>query len=145
MSVDLYLVDGYGIDLDDVYFKDDYDLLTFLKEYDNNHQTDFLNGYTEIDEDSELVGFDEIDNYIEHQLDQKENWCLNYSIFSGYHSSKRYLYIPRVLPLKGESERHLKTKEEIVDLIFNVLEPLIEDSKEELNRWVDNVFDWETR
>lgn len=140
--MDLYLVDGYGIDLENVSFKEDYDILMFLKEYDNKHQTNFLSGYAEIDEDDELE-YNEIDNYIDHQLAKKENLCLNYSIMSSYRFSKRYLYVSRVLPLKDESERYLKTKQEITDLIFNVLEPLIDNSKEELNGLIDDIYDWE--
>ena len=120
MSVDLCLVNGYGVCLNDLTFKSKEEVDLFLKEVSEEKETHYIDYFDYI---SDCLDADLEITYIEA-------------------TSKDYLYIPAVLPLK-KNEKWLFTKEEIAEKIHSIIHPLIKNSKEEVLELLDYVFDWE--
>ncbi|MBQ8992907.1 MAG: hypothetical protein IJ085_02070 [Turicibacter sp.] len=120
MSVDLCLVNGYGVCLNDLSFKSKEKVDLFIKEASKEKETHYI-------------------DYLDYISD-----CLDADLEIAYieATSKDYLYIPAVLPLK-KNEKYLFTKEEIAEKIYSIIHPLIKESKEEVLKLVDYVFDWE--
>lgn len=121
MSMDLCLVNGYGIELNDLSWKNKEEVDAFLANKSESMGVTYYD-YT-----------DYIDNHLTTYLERA-------TIAS---TSREYLYYGAIYPLK-QNEVYLMTKEEMAKEIYQIMSPLVNDTEEDILKLLQDVFDWET-
>ena len=115
MSMDLTLIDGYGINLTDLNWKQESEIEAILVE---------LNKYEYMDE------------HIENELHSRLEF---YSV-----NGNQYIYAPTILPSETEMEySKIWSREELANEIFKVIGHFIQDDVYVVCSKIHHVFDWE--
>lgn len=138
MSVDLYLVEGFGIDLDDLHWKDMKELTDYFRnEVLPTGQITFSKGVEFSDETAETI----IQNFIEQTIEDELIENLQYVCVNDNH----YIFAPTIFPTQTDvEESKIWTRKELGHKIHQMLKNFIHNTEDEVAERLGHVFDWET-
>lgn len=138
MSVDLYIAEGFGVDLDYLNWKDTEELTNYFRnKILPTEQVTFSKGVEFSDGNAEAIIKDFIEQTIENELIEN----LQYVSING----NRYIFAPTIFPTQTDVEQSkIWTRKELGHVIHHMLKDFIHDTEAEVAERLGHVFDWET-
>lgn len=138
MSVDLYLAEGFGIDLYYLNWKGKEELTNYFRnEVIPTGQITFSEGVEFSEENAETI----IQNFIEQTIEDELVENLQYVCVN----NNRYIFAPTIFPTQTDvEESKIWTRKELGHIIHRMLKDFIHDTEAEVAERLGHVFDWET-
>lgn len=137
MSMDLCLVDGFGICLDNLNWKSKEELTNYFRDVAiPSKQITFYNDVELTEENAETI----IHRFIVETIEDELSTHLQYaSVNDSY-----YIYAPTIFPTQADvTESKIWTRKELGHEIYQLLKDFIHNPEDDVADRLGHVFDWE--